>query len=227
MAEKVGRNHFVVFGLFDFPPTPEVTISLLQLFLPLALMPSVVQMLDPANGKMLAKTALSNAKGLQIIFSNDRIDIVETAPVAPGGAPTFIERAREYLKFLESRNLKYSRVAVVREVVYDGYSEVRLNEIQKKILPLQELPALEWNSRAVAREKIGDVDLNVCMEIGRQSGFLQRGTQIEKFNGLRLASDVSTLPEDVSLRYSNENLNSVTDLLLEAIRRHESFIESL
>lgn len=218
MRERILKNSVVVYGNFPFLPVPNITISLMKDFSPFNMMPSVVQQIDN-NGQTQQKLMFTSGESIQILFGKDRIDFVESIPESNSGMESFIATALGYLQALESRNLVFTRVALVHELVRDEITIDQANAIREKFVASAPPTSIEWGARWVNVETIESGNVNVNIDINKVQGLLNTRGKLEQFDGIRFLHDVGTSPLNFSARFISETIGEELENLMKIVRR--------
>lgn len=217
MRERILKNQIAVFGRFNFPPVPDVTVALLQAFAVFGFMPTVIHQID-ANGQMQPKISLTKPDE-QIIFSNDRIDFLQNLPSGDGDLTRFLEEVIQYIACLQSRNLQFNRLAVVTERLLQDLSTDQKEAVRERFAPGAPFGSIEWGFRWVKPQDEQGELMNVSFDIARLSGVYQEGSRIEQFDGLKVLHDISTSPHNVVFRYNSANVSSGLQAVKQVIDR--------
>ena len=207
MNERLLKNQISVFGKFHFPPVPQTTIQLTQAFQNFEMMPGMVNFLDQQTGQFGPRISLQRAiDALQVVFSDDRIDISQNFPVKAMSFEEFFVLSQKLLGCLESFGLRYTRLAIVHEILIDELAESTIGDLVQKILPRSSPDSPEWTARWVNVSQAHDQSVNACCEVQRMAAVLAypEGKQYQ-FNGLKLMSDVSTSPQNLEPRFDSNN----------------------
>lgn len=216
MRERILKNQVVLFGRFNFPPVPDVTVSLLQAFAAHGFMPAVIQQIDQ-NGQAEPRISLNNAAHSQIVFSNDRIDFFQNVPAASKNLDDFLSLVGQYIGCLHSRNLQFNRIAIVTDsLVTDLSSDVR-EEVRARFVPNAPVGAAEWTFKWAKVFNDEPMAMNILFEIARLQGVIQEPNRVEHFDGFKIMHDISTPPDVIAFRYNSENVLQALRLIKERI----------
>lgn len=204
MREKFLRWQAVVYGRFNFQPTPKFTVALISAFAPLGFLPMVVNQ-SSESGAHVQKISL-NKDSIQIIFGKDRIDMVELLPSDDATLEETLDKIELYLSTIPNENLQFNRIALVKEIIFQDLTVEQLEFNQEKYLPWSKPGAVEWSVRSINNEEVGGEKINVCFDLLRLKGMALANGRMENLDGIKILHDISTDAEEEEFRFDIKNV---------------------
>lgn len=215
MREKFLRWQAVVYGRFNFDPTPKITVALTSAFAPLGFLPMVVNQ-SSDSGNPIKKISL-NKDSIQIVFGKDRIDMVELLPADEATLEETLEKIELYLSTIPTENLQFNRIALVKEIIFQELTDDQLNANQLEYLPWSKPGSVEWSARSINNEEVGNEKINVCFDAIRLKGLALANGRMENLDGIKILHDISTDADEDEFRFNLTNIIAGFDMLRKVI----------
>ncbi|MFC5548158.1 hypothetical protein [Massilia aerilata] len=225
MQRKTLKKQAVVFGSFNFPPAPDTTLKLLQIFASAGFLPQMINMVDPVSGMNSQKFSLVRENYFQMHFGSDRIDIFSLDPNDKSDLSSFISETVSLLSRLEGGTLNFTRIALVLDYVLEGANPEQISHLSSRLLPQSTGPLLEWVARWVETRVRGAETYNVCFEANLAQGLhLVVNNQMLAVNGVKIMHDISTSQAHISTRFNIGNLQDSFNAIIEMIEQEKSLV---
>lgn len=225
MTYKIIKSNLVVFGKFYFPPIPQTMIQLMQAFQSHRMMPQILNVVE-GTGKPSQRVSLfRHEDGMSIWFADNRIDITQNSLTNCLATDDFLKVASELLNSLSNLGYRYSRVGLAVETLLERGHQGDYEELRERFLPVSSPNSSEWSARWVDEIHSDDEKLNVCYDLQRMAGlFVTNQEEPVSFDGVKITYDVSTSPANTVERFSNADLSSATNAIMEIINHQRNFV---
>jgi hypothetical protein len=152
-----------------------------------------------------------------MLFSDGRVDIIEALPADSRTFAEFIDSAMELLALNPQREVKWNRLAVVQEYIFNHMTREEEIEKTKKMVPQADPESMEWSVRWNDGVKEEDESYHLITEVAMVQGMVVLSGRAEQIRGVKVLQDISTSSENQVLRFDLSNCQPIWESLFEKL----------
>lgn len=180
-----------------------------------------------SNEKRLAINKMDNSTSLRIL--SDRIEVEyrnnHFPPIGTNSnnasAKALFRETVNFIKLIEDRfpNKKHNRLGVISTNILSKKSSETYNRNFSSKSNVGSDLLVEWNQKTVVRKQKKITDNSETLNISKEISFgikniVQNNKQPQKLNEVVIDLDINTIPENLDLRFSFDDINKFVDIAL-------------